>query len=387
MKENKILKAYSIRIYPNKEQEQQILNNFGACRWLYNQMLDMQIKRYENGGKFVNEFGMNYLLPLLKKEYPWLKQADASSLQIVNRDISEAFKQFFNHKKNFPRFKSRKFPKQSYTSKYTDVIKVIDNHHLKLPKLGHVYYRSGRQIEGKIKRATVRLSSTGKYYVSVLVEQSMPKPFVRTKQEVGIDRNVDNLCALSNGEIIPTIRFDKNLAKKKLNWQRKLARRRLRAMKEIAWDKHNKVLEPRTLEDFSNYKKAKHMVALYAEKERNQRKDYLQKLSTKLVKQFDKIVLEDLRTSNMLRNHKLARAISNQGWYLLETMLSYKCAWYGKELIKVPARNTTQRCSSCGFVLPKEQRLTLKDREWTCPNCNEHHIRDVNAALNILQAA
>ena len=89
----------------------------------------------------------------------------------------------------------------------------------------------------------------------------------------------------------------------------------------------------------------------------------------------------------MLRNHKLARAISNQGWYLLETMLSYKCAWYGKELIKVPAKNTTQRCSSCGFVLPKEQRLTLKDREWICPNCKEHHIRDINAALNILQTA
>ncbi|MCK8607074.1 transposase [Apilactobacillus ozensis] len=382
-----VLRAIKARIYPNNFQQQQVMINFGCCRFVWNQLLNIQIERYANGGSFVREFDMNLLIKALKNEYLWLKQADSTSLQQVSRDIQNAYQRFFKKQGGFPKFKSRKFPRQSYTSKcVSNNIKVIDDRHIRIPKLGVIPYHCGRQIKGKIKRATLRLSATNKFYLAILVEVDVPL-FEKTNQTVGIDRNIDNLIAMSNGTIVPTIRFDKNLAYKKHQWQKKLARRRARALKEIAWDKHNHVLEPRKIKDFRNVEKARIMVAKYSEKERNQRTDYLQKLSTQIVKKFDSIAIEKLGTKNMLKNHKLARAISNQGWYALQQMLEYKCKWYGKELKLVPAKNTTQTCSACGYLLQQSEKLTLDVSDWVCSNCHTHHIRDVNSANNILNLA
>ena len=187
----------------------------------------------------------------------------------------------------------------------------------------------------------------------------------------------------SDGIKYPTIRFDKLLANKKHYWEKRLARRRLKAMKEIAWDKHNKVMEPRELSDFKNYLKAKHMVAKYNEKIANQRNNYLHNLSKQLVEQYDLIKIEDLKTKNLLHNHKLARAIANQSWRKLRSQLEYKCAWYGKQLVTVNPRKTSQICSNCGF---DDGKHTLDVREWTCPKCGISHDRDINAAKNILSA-
>ena len=377
------LKAIKTRIYPNVEQQYQIVNTFGCCRFVWNQLLNMQIERYHNGGKFVSEFGMNYLIKCLKQEYPFLKKAESTSLQHVSRDLNRAFQKLFKEHSGHPKFKSRKFPKQSYQSGYANNnICQIGKHRLKVPKLGTVYFRSGRQIEGKIKNVTIRLSSTGKFYAVVLVDtedNELPK----TKQSVGIDMGVADLMITSDGVKCPTVRFDNILAKKKHYWEKRLARRRAQALKEIAWDKHDKVLEPRDLSDFKNYLKAKRMVAKYSEKVANQRSNYLHILTKQIVEQYDVIKIEDLKTKNLLKNHKLARAIANQSWREIRRQLEYKCAWYGKQLVTVNPRKTSQICSNCGY---DDGKHTLDIRQWTCPNCGTHHDRDINAAINILEA-
>ena len=371
-------KAYNIRIYPSKQQESQILVTFGQTRFVWNQMLAMQLERNKSNASFVSSFGMNTIIKELKIENPWLRSSSSQSIQQVCKDLSEALKRMLTGVSDTPRYKSRKNPKQSYRE--VQKISLVDNHHIKLPKLKAVYYRSGRDIKGKIKNVTIRKSATNKYYASVLTEIEM-QPLAKTKQDVGIDMGVKDLAITSDRKKYKTIRFDKLLADKKHYWEVRLARRRALAKKEIAWDKHNKVLEPRELSDFSNYMKAKLMVAKYSEKIANQRKDYLHKISTKLVNQYDVIKIEDLKSGNMMKNHKLARAIANQSWRELRLMLEYKCKWYGKKLVVVNPYKTSQVCSSCGY---DDGKHTLDIREWTCPNCGVTHDRDVNAAKNIL---
>lgn len=377
------LRAIKTRIYPNLMQRDKIISNFGCCRFVWNQLLNMQIERYNNGGSYVNEFGMNYLIKCLKQEYPFLKQAESTSLLRVSRDLNQAFQKLFKEHVGYPKFKSRKFPKQSYQSNSVNHnIQQIGRCAIKLPKLGELRFKSGRQITGKIKNVTIRLSSTGKFYAIVLVDAEIDE-LPKNNHSVGIDMGVADLMITSDGIKYPTIRFDKLLAKKKHYWEKRLARRRLQAMKEIAWDHHNKVLEPRGLNDFSNYLKAKHMVAKYNEKIANQRSNYLHNLTKQLVEQYDVIKIEDLKTKNLLHNHKLARAIANQGWRELRSQLEYKCAWYGKQLFTVNPRKTSQICSNCGF---DDGKHTLDVREWTCPKCGINHDRDINAAKNILSA-
>ncbi|MFW2822570.1 RNA-guided endonuclease TnpB family protein [Levilactobacillus brevis] len=376
------LKGIKLRIYPNREQQLKIKLNFGYNRFAWNQMLNMMIERYRNNPEapFLNAFALNNLLPALKTEYPWLKEAESTSLQATNHDLVEAYRKFFRAHRGFPKFKSRKFPKQSYTSR--SGIRLMDTNHIKLPKLGIVRFKSGQKLTGKIKNVTIRLSSTGKFYAVLLVDtdiQELPK----TNNTVGIDMGVADLMITSDGIKYPTIRFDKILSKKKHYWEKRLARRRLQAQREIAWDRHNKVLNPRELSDFKNYLKAKHMVAKYNEKIANQRNNYLHNLSKQLVEQYYLIKIEDLKTKNLLHNHKLARAIANQSWRKLRSQLEYKCAWYGKQLVTVNPRKTSQICSNCGF---DDGKHTLDVREWTCPKCGINHDRDINAAKNILSA-
>ncbi|PAK87251.1 RNA-guided endonuclease TnpB family protein [Lentilactobacillus parakefiri] len=377
-----VLKGIKLRIYPNAAQQLKIKLNFGYNRFVWNQMLAMMIQRYENNPEapFLNAFALNNLLPALKMEYIWLKEAESTSLQSTNHDLVEAYKRFFKAHKGFPKFKSRKFLKQSYQSKMN--IRLIDKYHLKLPKLGIVRYKCGRKITGKIKSATIRLSATKKFYAILLIDTDINQ-LNKTNQPVGIDLGVSDLMITSDGKKYPTVRFDKLLADRKHYWERKLARRRRQAEKEIAWDRHNQVVEPRTLADFKNYQKAKIMVAKYSEKIANQRNNYLHQLTKQLVTNYDVIKIEDLKAKNLMKNHSLARAIANQAWRKLRLQLEYKCIWYGKELKVVNPYKTSQLCSNCGY---DDGKHPLEIREWTCPQCQTHHDRDINAARNILQA-
>lgn len=358
--------------------------NFGYNRFVWNQMLNMMIQRYKNNPKapFLNAFALNNLLKQLKNEYPFLKDAESTSLQNTNHDLVEAYKKFFKQHKGFPKFKSLKCPKQSYQLNYMNKnIKQLGNQ-IKLPKLGLIKFKCGRKIEGKIKKATIRISATGKFYASILVDTEI-KELPKTNNSVGIDMGVADLMITSDGVKYPTIRFDKILAKKKHYWEKRLARRRLQAKKEIAWDKHNNVPEPRELSDFKNYLKAKLMVARYNEKIANQRNNYLHTLTKQFVEQNDMIKIEDLKAKNLMKNHTLARAIANQSWRELRRQLEYKCKWYGKQLVIVNPRKTSQICSSCGY---DDGKHTLDIRQWVCPNCGINHDRDINAAINILSA-
>lgn len=378
-------KGIKLRIYPNLKQRQKIIDNFGYCRFVWNQMLNMQIERYKNNpnSKFLNSFAMNTLLKPLKSEYPWLKQAYSTSLQDACETLAIAFQRFFKKQSGYPKFKSRKYPKQSYKAKKIgNNIRLVNDHYLKLPKLGFIKFK-GRLTTDKIKSATIKLSPSGKFYCVLLTGCESQTPFNKTNKSVGLDMGVADLVITSDGVKYPTIRFDKILARKKHYWEKRLARRRLQAQKEIAWDKHDKVLEPRELSDFKNVEKARIMVAKYSEKIANQRKDYLHKITTDLVEQYDVIKIEDLKTKNLLHNHKLARVIDNQGWRELRNMLEYKCEWYGKQLVIVNPRKTSQICSNCGY---DDGKHTLDIREWTCPHCGVHHDRDINAAKNILMA-
>lgn len=387
-------KAYKMRLYPKQTQIKQLNINFGCVRFVWNQMLNMHNERRRNNNslKFVNGIAMKNLLSCFKKEKSFLKQADSTSLQYVCETLEIAFKSFFNKQGGYPRFKSRKTYSDSYTSKCVNHnIAVLDNHHIKLPKLGKVYVRSGlmpKETE-KIKRATISRTPQGHYYLSILVEcenQALPK----TDKVVGIDLGLKDLLILSDGTKYDLIKFDLKQYKQLKVWERKLARRLHNAKREMAFDAHEKVLFPRTdLFAFPRYQQARRTVAKLKRQIRNRRDDYLQKITTEIVKNYDVIVIENLNTKGMMKNHKLARAIANASWHKIKTMLEYKCNWYGKQLIVVDPKNTSRICSNCGKQNHTFDNLKINQwlavREWDCPYCQTHHDRDINASKNILK--
>lgn len=370
-----MLKAIKLRIYPNIRQKEQIDININHCRALWNMMLEMQINRYKNNkkSKFVSGYGMDLLLPYLKKEFIWLKEADSTSLQETNAELETAYKRFFKKISDSPKFKSYKFSRKSYTTKMS--MSLVDKHHLKLAKLGYVYFRAKAIPDGKIKRVTVSISATGKYHALVLVDTDIKK-FKKTGQNIGIDLGLTTLSTHSDGYKLKNIRFDKRLASKKHYWEKRLARRRQRAL-QIIHEQH-KLGHELELVDFSNYTRAKYMVAKYSEKEKNQREDYLQKYTTNLVKDFDVIVIEDLKSSNMIKNHNLARAITNASWRKIRVMLEYKTSWYGKELIVIDPKYTSQVDFETGEIVKKP----LDVRQYT-NSLGNILDRDINAAKNI----
>ena len=377
------LKGIKLRIYPDSYQKELIEYNFGANRFVWNNMLDMMIKRHENNPdlKSLKAFDLNYILTTFKKEHIWLKKAESTSLQATDKDLFEAYKGFFSKKRKFPRFKSKKFPKQSYQCKFiNNNIEVLDDSYIKLPKLGVMKYKNKKWIPSVIKYVTIRKLSTNKYYAVLTVdEETVQLP--KTNKFVGLDMGVSDLVICSDGSKYKTIRFDKKLAKKKCYWEKRLARRRTQALKDIQYKKKFGLIDPKPLEQYSNYMKAKLMVAKYSEKIANQRKDYLHKITRELVENNDLIVIEDLKTKNLLGNHNLSRAIANQSWRALRLMLEYKCEWYGKKLLIVNPFKTSQICSNCGY---DDGKHGLDIREWDCPNCGIHHDRDINASKNIL---
>ena len=359
-------KAYKFRLYPNEKQKQLFAKTFGCARAIWNMMLADKIKHYEETKETLYNTPAQY-----KKEFSWLREVDSLALCNVQLNPQGAYKNFFRSGFGFPKFKKKSYRQSYKTNNNNNKSRIVlENGYVKLPKVGWVRVKAHRQISGVIKSATISMTPTGKYHISILCETEIT-PLTKTNSSVGLDLGLSDFAILSTGEKISNEKFLNQLSKKLAKEQKILSRRALTAKKAN-----------RKLSESKNYQKQRLKVAKIHEKIANQRKDFLNKLSTTLIKNHDVICIEDLSSKNLMKNHKLAKSIGDVSWFEFVRMLEYKANWYEKKVSKISRwYPSSQICSDCGFSSGKKP---LSVREWTCANCGSHHDRDINASINIL---
>lgn len=355
-----MLKAYKYRLYPNKQQIEQIQKTFGCCRFVYNQTLAYRKELYETKKESISRIDCNnWKNKFLKVQYEWLKEIDKFALDNAVINMDSAYQKFFKEHNGYPKFKSKRNNKKSYKTNYTNKnIEVsFEKNKIKLPKLKWVKTKVHREFTGKIKSATISQVPSGKYFVSILVETEHI-PMKENDNSVGIDLGIKDLLITSDGEKFDNIRTTKKYEDKLAKEQRKLSHK---------------------VKGSKNWNKQRIKIARIHEKIHNTRIDNLHKISHQLISENQVIVSEDLAVSNMMKNHNLAKAISDCGWY----ELTYKAEWSGRTYIKIGRYvPSSQTCNVCGFVNKDTKSLSV--REWICPVCGTVHDRDINAAINIL---
>lgn len=355
-----MIKAYKYRIYPNGDQEVLINKHIGACRFLYNLALETKIGAYSLYQKNISRYDLQVQLKDLKSECEWLKEINSQSLQSSLMNLEAAYSKFFKGLSNFPKFK-KKHQVQSFQCPQSVT---IEGNKLCIPKFKTgIKIKQHRIFDGKIKTVTISKTLTGKYFASILVSNEIELPQKKTIQpetSVGIDVGIKTFAVLSNGEEYDNPKHLKN------------ATGRIKVLQKRASKKKK---------GSANRKKAALRIAIQHEKIKNKRKDFLHKVSDVITKQFDTIIVEDLNTKGMMANHKLAGAIGDAGWGNFAIYTKYKSEWRGKNYLTIGRFEPSSKLhNTCGYV---NKELTLSDREWLCPRCNEIVYRDKNAAINI----
>lgn len=375
-----MLTAVKYRIYPNKNQSILINKTVGCARFVYNKML--------------GDFYDNDLITTpayYKQDYPFLKEVDSLALANSQMNLKQAFRNYKNNKDHFnkPKFKKKSRSKLSYKTnnkKSANTIR-IENDRLILPK-----FKSGikivlhRQIEGLIKSVTIEQVPSGYYTASILydVPDNQEKTILSKDNIVGIDLGLTHLAITSDNEKYENPKHFRKLQNKLAKEQRILSRRFENNVKERIYDENGdyvKTVFKKPLKDCKNYQKQKRKVAKIHNKIKNRRLDNLHKVSTKVVKSHDYVVMETLKVHNLIKNRKLSKSIADVGWSMFINMIEYKCERYGKEFVQIDQwYPSSQICSHCDH---KDGKKVLSVREWTCGNCGTHHDRDINAAINI----
>ena len=358
----KINRTYKFRLYPNMEQAELLARHFGCARFVYNHFLNQRKEQYRLTGKSDNFYAQERSLTELKKQEAtaWLREVNSQSLQFALRSLETAYTNFFKKRAKFPNFKS-KHSKNSFT--VPQHVSIVGGR-LFLPKFKegikcHVH----REITGKVGKATISKTPSGKYFVSVFTEEEYVTPVKKSGKSVGVDMGLKDLLITSEGETFKNNRYTKRYERKLAKAQRHLSRKK----------KGSRGFENQKLK-----------VARLHEKIANSRADYLHKCSISLVRRYDTICIEDLNVKGMEKNHRLAKSITDASWGIFVSMLTYKAEWNGKKVVKIDRYfPSSQTCNVCGYVNKHTKDLSV--REWECPVCHTHHDRDVNAAINILR--
>lgn len=356
-----MLTASKFRIYPTSKQEVLLLKNFGCVRWIYNHCLSLKKSAWENEKRNVTRYELSALIPVLKNTEgtEWLKEVNSQSLQAALMNLDSAFIKFFREKKGFPKFKSKN-NRESFT---VPQFGKVDGKHVTIPKVGSLVASVSKTITGKVKAITISRTQTGKYFASVLSECNSENPasaVVTESRTIGIDLGLKTFAVLSDGTRIDNPRFFKTSQKHLTRAVKKLSRKK---------------------KDSSNRFRQLRKVNLIHERITNRRKDFLHKLTTRLVRdnQTDSFAIEDLAVSNMVKNRNLSRSISDASWREFRRQLEYKSEREGKNVLVIGRFEPSSKSCSCGIV---NAGLKLSQRVWTC-ECGLTHDRDLLAAMNI----